>query len=116
MMIASIDYDGNITADCLFNMGLNTLVFIADIIVSFLTQIFVKDNTNIVVFIGYKLFVCLFVNKQYVSMPKTIIRFSVFVPLITRDTDAFVPAPFRLPVATVIRYVTFSFSESAEII
>jgi len=108
MMIASV------------NMGLNTLVFIADIIVSFLTQIFVKDNTNIVVFIGYKpfvcLFVCLFFNKQYVSMPKTIIRFSVFVPLITRDTDAFVPAPFRLPVATVIRYVTVSFSESAEII
>ena len=56
MMIASIDYDGNITADRLFNMGLHTLVFIADTIVSFLTQIFVKDNTNIVVFIGYKLF------------------------------------------------------------
>ena len=56
MMIASIDYDGNITADHLFNMGLSTLVFIADIIVSFLTRIFVKDNTNIVVFIGYKRF------------------------------------------------------------
>lgn len=60
MMIASIDYDGNITADHLFNMGLSTLVFIADIIVSFLTRIFVKDNTNIVVFIGYKRFLFFF--------------------------------------------------------
>ena len=78
MMIASIDYDGNITADHLFNMGLSTLVFIADIIVSFLTRIFVQDNTNIVVFIGYKrFFFFFFFNKQYVSMPKTIIRFSV---------------------------------------
>lgn len=76
MMIASIDYNGNITADRLFNMGLNTLVFIADIIVSCLRQIFVKDNTNNVVFIGYKLFFFFFFNKQYVSMPKTIIRFS----------------------------------------
>ena len=79
MMIASIDYNGNITADHLFNMGLNTLVFIADIIVSCLRQIFVKENTNNVVFIVYKIFFffSFFFNKQYVSMPKTIIRFSV---------------------------------------